>query len=476
MKKSILPFFILISFLFISCKQVAFDKLPDTQGYGTVVIGIAGAEVRAIGENGLPVLSSAEMTIKVTKVDETLIKEKHFAESASGPRTMSLTLPAGEEIGIKVTISTASAEWKGSTGHTVKEGANKVEIKLKKSVAALKGLLFGADKPYSGHANDYTLTLKIGSTEVKKEHISYHSFCRDNRGRTYLTYNTGGTWNFERYTSEGNKESKTFTLPDGCHQPMLAGDHATGAVYLVAESGGNTKLYKIKEEGGSPAELTGVSIGYPTGCAVYNDILITSGYKLGTQDQELKMYRINGSQLSEITLSSPPDLTQDMQILLGGDAVQGVEIKDLYMTENSLYALFSRYEHSAQHFSLGGIVKYSYSADKKTIKEPKRIGIADSHTRDQNAICETNVSNFYGPVKVIGFDEEKLYIADDGVTFEKTDSDVIIKTNRNRIAALSRNGDSLSFKPAADAAWNNEENIKGTGKVDISIGDDGWKD
>jgi len=470
--KKIIVFFISVSFLFISCKQAAFDKLPDTQGYGTVVIGIAGAEVRAIGENGLPVLSSAEMTIKVTKVDETLIREQTFTES--GPRTMSLTLPAGEEIDIAVTVKNISARWSGQKRHKVTSGTNTVGVKIKKSAAVLNNLLFGTNKPYSGHAADYTLTLKIGSTEVKKEHIWYHSFCRDNRGRTYLTYQESADGRLERYTSEGN-EDKTFTLPDGCQEPALAGDHATGAVYLVAESGGNTKLYKINEEG-THTELTGASLGYPTGCAVYNDILITSGYKLGTQDQELKMYRINGSQLSEIMLSSPPDLTQDMQILLAGDSVQDVEIKDLYMTENSLYVLFSRYEHWAQHFSLGGIVKYSYSADKKTIKEPKRIGIADNHTRDQNAICETNVSNFYGPVKVIGFDEEKLYIADDGVTFEKTDSDVIIKTNRNRIAALSRNGDSLSFKPAADAAWNNEENIKGTGKVDISIGDDGWED
>ena len=68
MKKSIIPFFILISFLFISCKQASFDQMPAPQGYGTVVIGIAGNDAtRAVDSDGLPVLSSTAMTIKVTK-------------------------------------------------------------------------------------------------------------------------------------------------------------------------------------------------------------------------------------------------------------------------------------------------------------------------------------------------------------------------------------------------------------------------
>ena len=458
MKKNIIPFFMLISILFISCNQAAFEKSKAPQGYGTVVIGVDGAEIRAIGENGLPLLNNSEMTIKVTKVDGTLIKEQTF--NASAPKTMSLTLPVGEKIDVKITVENISARWTGQKRHEVTSGANTVSVKIKKSAAVLQNLLFGTDKPYSSIPNDYTLTLKIGSTEVvKKEHIGYHSFCRDNRGRTYLTcYNgSGSTWDFERYTSEGTKEEdKTFNLPLSFDKPMLASDHAAGAVYVVAKNGLDMKLYRINEGGGSFTELTGVSIGVPTGYAVYNNVLIASGY--GMNGPELKMYRIDGNSFSEITHSASPNLGIDTKITLDapGHYVHG-EIKDLYMTEDSLYVLFSYYEHSAQPFSLGGIVKYSYNPADGTISAPVRIGIKDTHTLDeQTDIFHIDDDEFYGPVTVIGFDEENLYIADDGVQFEFQKGKPRISANKNRIATLKKEDDTLTFAPS-EMSWMKEE-------------------
>ena len=144
------------------------------------------------------------------------------------------------------------------------------------------------------------------------------------------------------------------------------------------------------------------------------------------------------------------------------------------MTKDALYLLFSAFDNqSGKCYSLGGIVKYSYTANGTTgtiIRSKRRIGIADAHTA-QNGIYPTNESNFYGPVKVIGFDEQNLYIADDGVTFEKTDSGVIVKANRNSIASLSYKDDRLSLKSADSTAWNKEEVVKGTGQVDITVDD-----
>ena len=453
MKKNIIPFFMLISILFISCNQAAFEKSKAPQGYGTVVIGVDGAEIRAIGENGLPLLNNSEMTIEVTKVDGTLIKKQTF--NASAPKTMSLTLPVGEKIDVKITVENISAQWTGQKRHEVTSGANTVSVKIKKSAAVLNNLLFGTDKPYSGHAADYTLTLKIGSTEIiTKTNVRSHSFCRDNRGRTYLTYQENNDRRLERYTSEGNQEDKTFDPPSDFQKPMLASDHATGKVYVVAENGGNTKLYRINEAGGSFTELTGASIGYPTGYAVYNNVLITSDYT------GFKMYRINGNSFSEIMLSSSPNLLVDTTITLDnpGHFVYG-EIKDLYMTKDSLYALFSYYEHSSLHFSLGGIVKYSYTAADTTgtISKIKRIGIEDSHTLDgQTDICRTEERNFYGPVKVVGFDEKNLYIADDGVQFEFQKGKPRISANKNRIATLNKGTGELTFAPS-EMSWMQEE-------------------
>ena len=101
--KKITVFFIAVSFLFISCKQAAFDKPEAPEGYGTVLIGIAGNEAtRAVSpQTGLPVLSSTAMTIEVTKDNGTSITKKRFTESEA--KSLSLTLPVGEKIVVKIT-------------------------------------------------------------------------------------------------------------------------------------------------------------------------------------------------------------------------------------------------------------------------------------------------------------------------------------------------------------------------------------
>ena len=461
MKKSILPFFILISFLFISCKQAMFEKSKVPQGYGTVVIGIAGNDAtRAVDSDGLPVLSSTAMTIKVTKDDGTLITEKHFAESD----TKSLSLnnrPVGEKIVVKISVENISARWFGSAEHTVTAGTNTVSVQLKKAAAALNRLLFGTNKPYTSSVNDYTFTLKIGSKEINTTNIWHHSFCRDNKARTYLAYQGSSNTTLERYTSEGDKESKTFTLPTGCHRPILASDYATSEVYLAAEISGNMKLYRINEDG-TTKELAlqgGAHISYINGYAVHENILITSDH-IG-----FKMYRINGDTLSEITLSAPqPNLHEDTKITLGVSAgsVHGT-INDLYMTKDALYLLFSAFDnHSGKCYSLGGIVKYSYTANGTTasISTPVRIGIANAHTSDGNGIYPTEESNFYGPVKVIGFDEQNLYIADDGIKFEYQKGKPRITANKNRIATLNKGANALTFNDAPSGiTWLGENPI-----------------
>ena len=475
MKKCIIPFFMLISFLFISCKQAAFDKPEAPDGYGTVVIGIAGNEAtRAVSpQTGLPVLSSTAMTIKVTKDNGTPIKKKHFAESA--PKTMSLTLPVGEKIVVKISVENVSARWSGEKQHVVTSGTNTVSVKLKKAAVALNRLLFGTDKPHesdsgsSSSVPDYTLMLKIASKEVKKEHIKYHNFCRDNKGRTYLAYNTGNQWDIARYTSEGDKEEKNFHSIMGVSPLLLTSDHATGAVYLVTKDGLDMKLYRINEAGGSPIELTGSSIGNMESYAVHENILITSDHDVG-----FKMYRITEDTVSEITLSAPqPNLHEDTKIILDTPAhyVHG-KIKDLYMTKDTLYLLFSAFQnHSSNSYSLGGIVKYSYSVNGTTASistpvPPVRIGIADGHTSDGNDIYPTEESNFYGPVKVIGFDEENLYIADDGVTFEYQKGKPRITANKNRIATLNKGANAPTFTNAPSGiTWMGEKNPVWTGVI-----------
>lgn len=57
----------------------------------------------------------------------------------------------------------------------------------------------------------------------------------------------------------------------------------------------------------------------------------------------LKMYRINGDQVSRIILSAQPYLREDTKIAFGGHYVHG-DIKDLYMIPDNIYVLFSKYQ------------------------------------------------------------------------------------------------------------------------------------
>ena len=131
------------------------------------------------------------------------------------------------------------------------------------------------------------------------------------------------------------------------------------------------------------------------------------------------------------------------------------------MTKDALYLLFSAFgNHSSGFYSLGGIVKYSYNPADGTISKIKRIGIEDSHTSDGNGIYPTDERNFYGPVKVIGFDEENLYIADDGIKFEYQKGKPRLTANKNRIAALKKEDDTLTFTDAPSGiTWMGENPV-----------------
>jgi len=435
MKKKIL-FILALSAVLSACKM----KLSENTG--TVLIDFESTE-RAVGSNGLPIIKDAEMSLEINSLSKGSLTADF---SSDQEKIWSGSFPVGEKLTINVKIITSVGRWKGSAEHTVTAGTNNVSVKLKKSAVALNSLLFSTNKPDSGSATDYTLTLKIGSKEVKKERIRDHSLCRDNKGRTYLAYNTAKAWNIERYTSEGNKEDKNFPGFLGDNPLILASDHETGSVYLAVKIGWYALLYRIKEDG-STEKLKG-SVSCIEGYAVHNNILISHLWE--SSHQVLKIYRINGDSFSEIRLPNPPNLEEDIKIMLGVSAVDRVSIKDIYMTSDSIYVLFSQYQHNkhpAEYYSLGGIVKYSYTADgtNLTISNPVRIGIDDKHTPDGNGIYHTDESNFYCPVKVIGFDEENLYIADDGIEFEYQKGKPRLSANKNRIAVLNKENNGLTF-------------------------------
>ena len=144
MKKKIL-FVLILAAVFSACKMKLFENT------GTVVIDF-GSNERAVDSNGLPFIKDAEMSLEVISSNGS--EKKDFA--AGQEKTQSASFPVGEKLTIKVSLSTASAEWKGSAELTVTAGTNTVGIKLKKAAAALNSLLFSIDGHPSSGTGGYT--------------------------------------------------------------------------------------------------------------------------------------------------------------------------------------------------------------------------------------------------------------------------------------------------------------------------------
>ncbi|TWI76941.1 hypothetical protein [Treponema putidum] len=86
-----------------------------------------------------------------------------------------------------------------------------------------------------------------------------------------------------------------------------------------------------------------------------------------------------------------------------------------------------------------------------------KIGFSNSVGFENRAVPASYYSeNFYGAVKVIGFDDENIYIADDGFDAADTPAGSRIVKNRNRIATLNIATNALSFSDAGPAKWYNE--------------------
>ena len=105
-------------------------------------------------------------------------------------------------------------------------------------------------------------------------------------------------------------------------------------------------------------------------------------------------------------------------------------------------------------YSLGGIVRYNIN---NLTAPPVKIGFSNSVSFEKGLLKNYDYSErFYGAVKVIGFDEENIYIADDGFDAAYFAENPHIVKNRNRIATLNIATNTLSFSDERTAKWYNE--------------------
>lgn len=436
----------MLSVVFFSCNQAVKGE------YATVVLDLDGSSSggRAIGQNGLPYLKDTHITIETDgRLSGTFVTELPPEEN----RSVVLRFIVGDTVRLRVKASNASGIWSGSTTFTVDEDTNVVSVKLNKAISGAQALSFSMTKIPNGDVLDvYAGNKKIGSIDNV---LSPSSFCRDTKGRIFVAYYyqpNDTKIGLTRYDSEGNNPTELIDeveVPPFFHL-ILASDLVADKVYLL---NGYKTLYEVGETGGYTSwPFVRLSSFSSINCiAAHGGQLFVLGEK--ASGTELCVYDIG------IGSGTPPSIqlnhAEDNDI---DEPPSTSTYTDMFVTDDAVYLLRKEYAvppvSSGNVYSKGALIKYEYDKVTKTISGGTEFGASDNGIQD--GIVLTPDTSFYGPLQFIGFDDDVLYIADDGVKFTYLNEAPRITANKNRIAAFNTSTKSLSFADTS-VTWRSEE-------------------
>lgn len=445
----------LIFILMILVLMVSSCNLFLKEEYGELILSFDGSlpdGARALGPDGLPILSTTSMKIDIIREDGYTVTRELSAEE---PKSLVELVPVGEKIEIIVTAYNASSQWSGRTAHTVTSGQNHVRVLLNKNVSGLKNLLFTQT---GDGQHGYNLTLYMdgkgimapGSNPSAQE--KPYSFARDSKGRLYVRYKDTNV-RLVRYTSEGNNP-ETINLGTPPLPPitpkLLMNDFTKGVSYVVDN---NSKVYKIEENSVNTTPLKTLDWQFVEAqqrVAAIDNNRVAWTWKDAPNSLKIKVAALGSSSSSGTeSIRSHIDIT----------GCEESKVNDLFIRGDYVYVLFNTVNESITSsapnlYSLGGIVRYNIN---NLTAPPVKIGFSDSVSFEKGLLKNYDYSkNFYGAVKVIGFDDENIYIADDGFDAAYVDDYPRIVKNSNRIATLNTATNTLSFSDAGPAKWYNE--------------------
>lgn len=438
MKKTLIFILMILVLIVSSCNLFLKEE------YGELIVSFDGTlpdGARALDSNGLPVLSSSPMKINIIREDGYTITRELGAEE---PKSLVELVPIGEKIEIIVTAYNASSQWSGRTAHTVTLGQNHVRVLLNKNVSGLKNLLFTQT---GDGQHGYNLTFYMDGKEINAPGPEKEfSFARDSKGRVYVLYkDASNSFHIARYTSEGELDvhpASTTTIE------FLANDYTTGKMYGIDGSG---DVYEIQEN-------LSLSTALIANLDLYQDLAAIDNNRVAwTWEDAPNSLKIKVAALG----SSSSSVTGPIRSHIDITGCEKSKVNDLFIRGDYVYVLFNTVNDSAgssdpKLYSLGGIVRYNIN---DLDEDPIKIGFEDDpdFDDDDGVLEDYDYSkNFYGAVKVIGFDEENIYIADDGFDAADTPAGARIVKNRNRIATLNIATNALSFSDAGPAKWYDE--------------------
>ena len=449
---------------FTACNQ----GLTAGKGTGEVRIVIDNGATRAVNAEGMPQFDESNTKITVTGEDGNQLAE--------GTTSVTLTLDIGKKISIKVVVKTATGEWHGAARHTVTAGTNTVAVKLSKAPKSVGNILSYVVK---NDLYDSKITLKlvgklpdekllVENSGIGGNYLDRPVIARDSIGRIYMLYDKGGSRNLTRFDAEGNPHCEidlnalqnpsspsiriTTMTVDAKTNTIFVFDANSKNIYALTESESKTFIHS------NPFDLNSLADVAPadtvTAAAAYNGALFLAASGNHTNKLIACDVTLSGTSLTldEKTVETLDKLRPASSGVTGGSA--DTECTGLFADESGVYCLLREQKSDAsQLYMVGALVQYTYSDGALTKKQA--IGLhSKAGGSDPSLAFDANA--FVNPVCFIGYDEDYLYIADDGAEINENAymGGFYTAGNKNRIAAVKRDTTALSFDDStADVTW-----------------------
>ena len=428
---------------------------------GTVRVVIGGGTARSVGGKGLPALNEKNTVITITDEEGTAL--------ARETTSVTVTLPIGTKITVKAVVTTAAGEWHGSEKHTVTAGDNFIAVKLSKTLKVAANLLFSITGKNSSGSNIVSLSTQNGTKLLDGILIGKKPVtARDKVGRIYVRYeDTSSTDHLKRFDVEGNEDAGFETNLTAALTAAgvtigdidnIAIDQDDNYIFLFKQK----TVYCFKEKDDHSFKSFGeddflLSSTEARAVAVDDDVLFAVyGQTLFACEFEFVALPTPGNNKT-LKFKSATPARQNLDKLRSNFAF-GNDLPDctgLFADDDGVYCLLTqRKEGAEKKYALGQLVRYEYSGS--TLTKKTEIGLNPAApTADPIAF---NAQYFSNPIGFIGYDEDNIYIADDGVNIEYLNENWRINGNKNRIAAFNRGNGSLSFSDSG-ATWFTEHAV-----------------
>ena len=452
---SVTMLFAALCLVFTACNGITAGN-----GTGTVRVVIGGGAARSVDPaSGMPRFDNENTKITVTDVHS-------GTQLAQGTTSVTLHVAIGKIIKVEAAVKTAAGEWRGFVVHTVTAGNNDVAVRLSKAPKSMGNIL---SRVVKNELSDMKVTLKldrgdnlIEDVNIGGNYLKQPVTARDGIGRIYVLYDKGGR-HFTRFDTEGNKDTgfesaiqSILSSLDGIKTMTV--DPKTGAIFVF--DGADVRCLK---ETGHNAFVSSTTVNLSTiapsistvsAVAAYNGALFFTVPPSTSSPSGIKnklvacKAELSGSSL---TLTKKDEKTLPKLRTAGAFGNYPTNCTGLFADESGVYCLLSEQNpNSGTLYALGQLVRYQYSGSAFTGET--KIGLNPKADNPDLGLAFDG-DYFSNPVGFIGYDEEKIYIADDGLDIQYVNENWHIKSNKNRIAAFNRKtADGITFEDTA-ATW-----------------------